>query len=153
MSLCLGIAVVIAFFALLWKKNIDIFIAYVQINLGIGLFSHGFYPWLWLWLCMVPLHGISAEAEFLDEIQTKVLRVFPPSFSQSPLQLCHEIFVYFFKLTLPFTVTTVQLLYTVKEKGGNPDRKPYPLSLWFKKSIQKPKVWELSRLWPETSMK
>ncbi len=24
-----------------------------------------------------------------------------------------------------FTVTTVQLLYTVKEKGGKPDRKPY----------------------------
>ncbi len=35
-------------------------------------------------------------------------------------------------------ISTVQLLYTVKEKGGNSDRKPYPLSLWFKKSIQKP---------------
>ncbi len=28
-----------------------------------------------------------------------------------------------------------------------------PPSLWFKKSIQKPQVWELSRLCPETSMK
>jgi hypothetical protein len=27
----------------------------------------------------------------------------------------------------PLTVSTVHLLYTVKEKGGNPDRKPYPL--------------------------
>jgi hypothetical protein len=28
----------------------------------------------------------------------------------------------------PLTVSTVQLLlYTKKEKGGNPDRKPYPL--------------------------
>ncbi len=34
---------------------------------------------------------------------------------------------YFFKLALPLIVSTVQLLYTVKEKGGKPDRKPYPL--------------------------
>jgi hypothetical protein len=34
---------------------------------------------------------------------------------------------YFFKLTQPLTVSTVQILYTVKEKGGKPDRKPYPL--------------------------
>ncbi len=27
----------------------------------------------------------------------------------------------------PLTVSRVQLLYTVKEKGGKPDRKPYPL--------------------------
>jgi hypothetical protein len=28
-------------------------------------------------------------------------------------------------------------MYTVKEKGGKPDRKPYPWSsLWFKKFIQ-----------------
>jgi hypothetical protein len=27
----------------------------------------------------------------------------------------------------PLTVSTVQLLYTVKVKGGKPDRKPYPL--------------------------
>jgi hypothetical protein len=38
-------------------------------------------------------------------------------------------YFYFFKLTQPLTVSTVQLqlLYTVKEKGGKPDRKPYPL--------------------------
>jgi hypothetical protein len=35
--------------------------------------------------------------------------------------------LYFFKLTQPLTVFTVQLLYTEKEKGGKPDRKPYPL--------------------------
>jgi hypothetical protein len=34
----------------------------------------------------------------------------------------------FFKLTQPLTVSTIQL----KKKGGKPDRKPYPLSLWFK---------------------
>jgi hypothetical protein len=32
---------------------------------------------------------------------------------------------YLFKLTQPLTVSAVQLLYTVKEKGGKPDRKPY----------------------------
>ncbi len=34
---------------------------------------------------------------------------------------------YFFKLTQPLTVSTVQLMNTVKEKGGKPGRKPYPL--------------------------
>jgi hypothetical protein len=29
----------------------------------------------------------------------------------------------------PLTISTVLLLYTVKEKGGNPDRKPYPFPL------------------------
>ncbi len=60
---------------------------------------------------------------------------------------------YFFKLTQPLIVSTfqlLQLLYTVKEKGGKPDRKP---SLWLKKSIRKPQVWEFSRLCQETSTK
>ncbi len=39
---------------------------------------------------------------------------------------------YFFKLSQPLTVSTVQLLYTVKEKGGKPDRKPYPLPYGLK---------------------
>ncbi len=57
---------------------------------------------------------------------------------------------YFFKLTQPLTASSVYLLNTIKEKGGKPDR---TLSLWFKKSIQKPQVWELSRLCPETFTK
>jgi hypothetical protein len=32
----------------------------------------------------------------------------------------------------PLIVSTVQLLYTVKDKGGKPDRKPYPLPYGFK---------------------
>jgi hypothetical protein len=45
-------------------------------------------------------------------------------------------------------------LYAVKEKGRKPDKKPpTPPSLWFKKSTQKPQVWELKRLCPETSKK
>jgi hypothetical protein len=31
----------------------------------------------------------------------------------------------------PLTVSTVQLLYTIKEKGGKPDRKPYPIPYGF----------------------
>ncbi len=34
---------------------------------------------------------------------------------------------YFFLLTQPLPVSTVKLLYTVKKKGGKPNRKPYPL--------------------------
>jgi hypothetical protein len=59
----------------------------------------------------------SPEAEFLDEIQTKFLRVF--------LLIIHSRTglpwdFYFYKLTQPLTVS-------VKEKGGKPDRKLYPL--------------------------
>ncbi len=36
--------------------------------------------------------------------------------------------LHFFKLTQPLTGSTVQLLYTDKEKGRKPDRKPYSLS-------------------------
>jgi hypothetical protein len=56
------------------------------------------------------------EAEFLDEIQTKVLRVFLFAIHSNLYS-----FAYFFKLTQPLTVSRVQLLYTVKEKGGKPE--------------------------------
>jgi hypothetical protein len=52
----------------------------------------------------------TAEAALLDEIWTIVLGLF----------------------TQPLTVFTVQLLYTVKEKGGRPDRKSYPLPYSFR---------------------
>jgi hypothetical protein len=67
------------------------------------------------------------EAELLDEIQPKVVKSFPPCYSQSPLQLCLRFL--FLQITQPLTVS-------VKEKGGIPDRKPFPPFLWFKKSIQ-----------------
>jgi hypothetical protein len=67
-----------------------------------------------------------SEAKFLDEIQTKVWTSFPPCYSRSPLYSLPWDF-YFFKLTQPLTVSTVQFLYTEKEKGGKPDRKPYLL--------------------------
>jgi hypothetical protein len=59
----------------------------------------------------------------LDEIQTEVLRVFLLAIHSHLYSLALR----FFKLTQPLTVSTVQLLYTVKEKGVKPDRKPYPL--------------------------
>jgi hypothetical protein len=64
----------------------------------------------------------------LDEIQTKVLRVF--LYSQSP----H--LYYSFGLRLIFLQThatsvtfwsSITALYNIKEKGGQPDRKSYPL--------------------------
>jgi hypothetical protein len=63
------------------------------------------------------------EAEFLDEIQTKVLTVFLLA-SHSPL---HSFALRFLFLQTPSTSYSFysSLLYTVKEKGGKPDRKPY----------------------------
>jgi hypothetical protein len=43
------------------------------------------------------------------------------SYSQSPLQLCLKIH------TTSYSLYRVQILYTVKEKGAKPDRKPYHL--------------------------
>jgi hypothetical protein len=60
------------------------------------------------------------EAEFLDEIQTKVLLAIHS-------HLCSFALRFLFLQThatvsTVITVSTVQLLYTVKEKGGKPDR-------------------------------
>ncbi len=38
---------------------------------------------------------------------------------------------YVFKLTQPLAVSRVQLLFTVKEKGRKPDRKPYPFHMVY----------------------
>jgi hypothetical protein len=57
----------------------------------------------------------------LDEIQTNVLRVFHLAI-QSPLQFCLKIYISSNSRNL------LQFLeYTVKEKGGKPDRKSCPL--------------------------
>ncbi len=56
---------------------------------------------------------VCTEEEFLDKIQTKFLRVFLHAIH------CHLSWdYYFFKLTQPLKVSKVQLLHTVKEKGG-----------------------------------
>jgi hypothetical protein len=70
-----------------------------------------------------PLHLSNPEAQFLDEIQTKVLRVFLLAI-HSHLDSFALRFLFLLKLTQPLTVATAALLlYTVKGKGGKPDRK------------------------------
>jgi hypothetical protein len=76
------------------------------------------------------------EAEFLDKIPTKVFRVFLLAIhSHLYVQLSLEISI--FKLSQPLTVSSVQLLYNVKEKGGKPDRKPYPLPYGLRNLYQR----------------
>jgi hypothetical protein len=81
---------------------------------------------------------LNPEAESLDEIQAKVLRVFL-------LAIHSHLYSFASRFLFLQTHKTSYSFYTVEEKGGKPDRKPYwrktiPLSLWFKKSIQKPQV-------------
>ncbi len=62
---------------------------------------------------------IQPRGRILVRNPDKSLKSFPPCYSQSPQQLC--LLFLFFKLTQPLPVS-------VKEKGGKPDRKPYPHS-------------------------
>jgi hypothetical protein len=74
-------------------------------------------------------------------------------YSQSPLQsepLPWDF--YFFKLTQPLTVSMCVTVQCKRERRKT-WQKPTPPSLWFRKSIRKSQVWELSRLCPETSKK
>jgi hypothetical protein len=59
------------------------------------------------------------EAEFLDEIQTKVLRVFLLAIHSHLYGFALDF--YFFKLTQPLTVS----MYNAKDKGEKPDSKLY----------------------------
>jgi hypothetical protein len=81
------------------------------------------------------------EAKFLDEIQTKE---FPPCYFSFALR-----FLFLQNHATSYSFYSA-LVYIVKEKGRKTWWKTTPPSLWFKKSIQKPQVWELSRLCPET---
>ncbi len=64
------------------------------------------------------------EVKYLDEIQTKIFKVF--------LIAIHS-YLYTLQLCLEISISSNSrnllqfLLYTVKEKGGKPDRKPYLL--------------------------
>ncbi len=75
------------------------------------------------------------EAEFLDES----LQSYPPCYLKNSTSTALPRDLYFFKLAQPLTVSTGD---RIRRKS---DRKPYPPSLRFKKSIQKPHVRELSR--------
>jgi hypothetical protein len=86
------------------------------------------------------------EAEFLDKIQIKVFRVFLLAIQSRPTANL-EIWIYFFPThaTSYSFDSSVTLLYTVKEKGGKPDRKPYPL-LYSLRNPYRNLSAELSRL-------
>ncbi len=63
------------------------------------------------------------QAEFLDGLKS-----FSSSYSQSLLYSFALIFIFI------QTHATCKVLYTVKEKGGKPDRKPYPHSFGLRNS-------------------
>jgi hypothetical protein len=65
----------------------------------------------------------------------KSFQRFSPCYSQSLLQLCFEIYISSNSCNL-LHISTVQLLHTVKEKGENPDRKPYPLPYSLRKQYR-----------------
>ncbi len=72
----------------------------------------------------------------MDKIQTKILRVF--------LVAIHN-HLYSFALRFLFlqthaTVSTLQLMCTVKVKGEKPDRKPYPLSYGLRNPCRNLKI-------------
>jgi hypothetical protein len=59
----------------------------------------------------------------LDEIEKKVFRVFLLAIHSYLYSFALTVLI--FKLAQPLTVSRVQLLYNVKEKGGKLDRKLY----------------------------
>ncbi len=97
--------------------------------------------------CVVPAMRGWPEAEFLDEIQTQVLRVFLLAIHS---HLCSFALRFIFLQTRTNSYGFLQLLYTEKEKGGKADRKPHPLPYGLRNSF---KFCELSRLCPEISTK
>ncbi len=82
---------------------------------------------------------LCTEAEFLDEIQTNVLTVF--------LLVIHNQ-LYCFVLRFVFLQTHATSYSFCKGERKKTWWKTIPPSLWFKKSTQKPQVWEVSRFCP-----
>jgi hypothetical protein len=89
-----------------------------------------FFLSIYLFLFPVTLYSRSSRkflprGWILGQNPEKSLKSFPPCFSQSPRQLCREISISSnSRNLLQFSHCT---LYNVKKKGGQPDRKPYPL--------------------------
>jgi hypothetical protein len=87
------------------------------------------------------------EAKFLDEIETKVSRVFLHAI-QSHLYSFALRFLFLQTHAISYSFYSV-LQYTVKEKEGKPDRKPYPFPYVLRNPYRNLKS-ENSRLCPET---
>jgi hypothetical protein len=66
------------------------------------------------------------EAEFLDEIQTKVFRVFLLAIHSHLYSVALRFFFLRTRATF-YRLLEFSYFYTVKEKGEKPDRKPYSL--------------------------
>jgi hypothetical protein len=75
-------------------------------------------------LCF-PFQG---RGQILGRNPDESLKNFPPCYLQSPLQLCLEISFTSNSRNLLQIIqfSTIQLLYTVKDKGGNPNRNLKP---------------------------
>ncbi len=82
----------------------------------------GFVIYLYIFLLV---SGFGNTCKYMEEIQTKVLRVFLLAIHNHLYSFAYRF--YFCKLTQPLKVSRVQLLYTVKEKRGKLYRKPYSL--------------------------
>ncbi len=96
-------------------------------------FIYGVYWYSWLW--SMDFCWAHTEAEFLDEIQTKVLRVFLLAIHSHLYSFALRfLFLQTHATSYNFYSSVTQLLSTVKENGREPDRKPNPLPSWFKKS-------------------
>ncbi len=78
--------------------------------------------------------GETSRGRILERNPDKSLKSFPLVIHSHLYSFAFDL--YFLKLTQPLTVSTVLVLYTVQEKGGKPDRKLIPHSLWFKGSDQ-----------------
>ncbi len=95
----------------------------------------------------------SPEAEFLDEIQTKVLKAFLLAI-QSHLNSFALKFLFLKTHATSYSFYSSATVHC-KRESRKTWSKTIPPSLWFKKFIQKPlkKTLKLSRLCPESSTK
>ncbi len=86
------------------------------------------------------------------KIQNKSLKSFPSCYSQSPLHsfALRLLFLQTHSASYSFYSSVTVHCKRERRKTWKKTISPY---LWCKKSIQKPKVWELSRLCPEISTK
>jgi hypothetical protein len=89
--------------------------------------------------CLATFPAVS-WGRILGRNPDKSRKSFASCYSPSPLQFCLEISI---------SSNSRNLLQFLQENLIE----NIPPSLWFKKSTQKPQIWELTRLWPETSTK
>ncbi len=86
---------------------------------------------------MLEFFQMPSWGRILGHNSDKSLKRFPPCYSQSSLQLCLEISISSNSRNLYSFLRWS--LCTVQEKGGKPDRKPYPLSFGLRKPYRNQK--------------